>query len=254
MEKNTATLTRKLFEAARKGSAEDLSRLLELLPEGAFSANERWETPLHLAVLPCQGNDARRRAALLLDAGTPVDFRNLRGHTPLHAACHDQADPGIIGLLLDRGARVDETDDQGRTALHLAVMYGAPPEAVLLLLSRTGAVDAADHMGNTALHWCAVSGYDHSVPVMRMLVERGAVPMPNLRGETPLMRACSNHKPAGPRMVRLLLALGDDPGARDLEGKTALELCLDGTTRALVESALLAKDSPEAVIQGRKRI
>ena len=122
-----------LHLAAFFGTPAAVAVLLEAGADPAsVAANPMRVTPLHSAL----AGGGAEHAALLLEAGAPVDARQAGGFTALHAAAR-HGDARLVGLLLDHGADPSVRDDEGRSAADHAAETGhadlaahlAPPEA-----------------------------------------------------------------------------------------------------------------------------
>jgi ankyrin repeat protein len=65
--------------------------------------------------------------ALLLDAGSPIDLKDMRGMTPLmFAVATDHVEPRTIRMLLDRGASKSLKTPENETAIDWARKYNNP--------------------------------------------------------------------------------------------------------------------------------
>mmetsp|Transcript_4951 Transcript_4951/g.14449 ORF Transcript_4951/g.14449 Transcript_4951/m.14449 type:complete len:731 (-) Transcript_4951:2-2194(-) len=159
--------TTALYDAAERGHAEVVSRLLE----AAADANKASEggtlyTPLHIAA-----QDGHKEVVdVLLRAGADASRPDGRGALALHVAA-ESGYPDIAQALLGVGVGVDAAEgDKGSTALLLAVENGH--HAVVEELLRAGAsVDALNSEGETPL---ALAIYYGHVAIARLLVEHGA--------------------------------------------------------------------------------
>lgn len=168
----------------------------------------------------------------LLDAGTPIEAVDGRGHTPLlHAARAGRDD--AVTLLLSRGAKLDQRDYSGQSALVTALVHGQDRTARLLLEKGANANDALPPW--SALRLAAFNGLAGAADA---LISRGAdVNAPDLAGQTALMYAASRGHDA---VVRLLLENGADVRGADKRGHTALLLAA-GSGHAACVSALMEK-------------
>lgn len=132
------------------------------------------EPALHVAAI--RGN--ARLVARLLDQGVPLETRNARLQTALHAACGQhrrqaRAQAKVAALLLERGAMVDAAEVNGGTPLHHAAARGTLP-LVKLLLEKGADPSHADVNGMTPLMWAA--GDEHGDKLVALLLEKGADP------------------------------------------------------------------------------
>jgi len=141
------------------------------------------------------------------------------GWCPVLLAADEGHEP-MIRLLVKVGASLDNTNDLDQTGLHLAAWQNHLGVARALL--ELG-VDArhCDCDGNTALHLAATE----PVPEMiRLLSGVLGVDVPNENSQgTPLMSAACHGLVEN---LKLLLELGANPEARDLDGDRALEYAL----------------------------
>lgn len=189
---------------------------------------------------------------LLLEAGADVHRKHISG-TALHAVCrHGPTDmPAQVEILVRAGATVDAIDDGGRTPLAFACNRG-PAAAVRVLLaaganpnarSRAGTTplhgirgdleitgllldagadpNGADADGETPLHAVVSRGIDNAAAVVERLVQRGAhLDARTTKGWTPLRLAVLRRNVP---IARLLVDLGADPHAADINGVSPLQ-------------------------------
>ena len=142
---------------------------------------------------------------------------------PLHAAIVG-ADVVRAKELLDAGARIDESAngndryEDGTTALHIATRDG-DRDMVLLLLSHGASLGRTTRGGDRPIHLAHVN-------VIADLVDAGAdIEALTDFKQTPLMRQAILHRDGVDiAAVRLLLAIGADPLACDMYGRTAADL------------------------------
>ena len=141
----------------------------------------------------------------------------------LHAA--EQGDAELVEELLNGGAQVNCVDQLGWTPLHEAAMSNKEPSLCALLLRHRASVTAV-----------------------------------NKYGETPLHMAAANESSAAIEICRLLLELGADPEATDVDCRTAMDIAEDrgGLRPQSQQEALLTllRMSPErmrARAEGRAR-
>ncbi|MCA9290387.1 MAG: ankyrin repeat domain-containing protein [Phycisphaerales bacterium] len=147
------------------------------------------EPPIHRAA---RNGDLAALEACLADGTPGVDARTRdpNGRTPLHSICWNMESDDveqIIRALVAAGAEVNAVDDSGTTAMHEAVQGDLPnPTAVRALLESGAHADPADLDGITPLMLAAMSG--------------------------------------DVECIRLLLAAGADPLARNAEGRSAIDV------------------------------
>jgi ankyrin repeat protein len=266
-----------LMTAARVGRP-DAVRLL-LAADAPVGAKEqlKGQTALMWAVSEGHAEVAR----LLIDKGADVNAASNTGFTPLMFAAR-QGDREMATLLLDRGARIDESTADGTTPLLVATVRGHA-QLAMHLLDRGAAVEGDfAAAGFTPLHWAVgkwetqttrdypdAGGEWHSLigvregkaELIKALLARGAdvnartVKSPprfgfglagavKLSGATPFWLASMA---ADVSVMKLLLANGADPLARNSEGVTPLMVAA-GVGRSLNDSAITESDSIAAAL------
>jgi ankyrin repeat protein len=197
-------------------------------------------------------------ARVLIAADAPVDGTPDERETPLITAA-SYGDAAVARVLIEAGADLERraSDDAGGvpggTALLHAAVFGMTDVVDVLVAAgaRVDGIEVAAAAGDVA-GWlddasedarvrALVMAADHErVAVIDALVAAGtSVDATDAAfGGHPLRTAASNGRPAS---VRRLLAHGADPGLRDEEGRTPLDLCRAGTTAAHREvEAILA--------------
>ncbi len=238
-----------LIAATRDSLEGRPDAVMTLLTNGADPrcADSRGDTPLHCAAL-CEKPIL---AALLRDAGAPLDAVNADGLTPLGVACAaanwdmvrfflehgaktetehgqpalmaaatiDDDDPQGIKLLLKRKARVDARGPLKRTALMTAAMHGNAFIAQQLLDSGAH-IDLADAKGTTALMEAARAGADDVLDVFAS--RKPSLDLIDGKGRTALIIACQSVK-ANEAIVRRLLEMGASPDVAVADGRRAVD-------------------------------
>ena len=105
---------------------------------------------------------------LLVKYGALVDETDSKGDTPLILMCKlGESGAGTVKVLLELHADINKANYRGRTPLMTASSKGFLP-SVEALLDAGATIDASDDLGRTALF------YSHSVPVLNLLLSRGA--------------------------------------------------------------------------------
>jgi len=257
-----------LFQAARKGCAASLPRLLQagasrlarnregatalaiaaragraeivkLLLAGAAPSERRQldmpdiggSTPLMLAIHAGRAGVA----GTLLEAGADVDAANAQGQTPLSDAAY-AADEATGALLLSRGAKADTVDRSGKAPICYAAARGAA-RLVALMLDAGVDVNAAYGHGLTAAMWAAgfsdLTATTDAVATLKLLIARGAkLDSVDDRGRSALMIAAALNRFETARALR---DAGADLGLRDASGRTAAELAATDEIRDLLK-------------------
>lgn len=225
--------------------------VMTLLANGADPriADAEGRTPLHFAALAAEADVA----ALLLDAGAPIDSLNRDGYSPLGVAC-GQSNWRLARFLLDRRAKVEPA--AGQPALLAAAGAEDDPVGVQLLLRHKAKVDSAGRLGRTPLMAAALAGNAQVVrsllaagadpnrrdehgnsalleaaraganPVLLALREAGAAAdAVDRSGRNALLLACQSPR-ADADSIRLLLAIGVDPAQPAQDGRNARDCAL----------------------------
>ena len=129
-----------------------------------------------------------------------------------------------VRRLIDGGANLKATDDVGQTVLHCALQGNK--HTLQLLLAARGDVTVKDGRGMTPLHVAASLGREDAV---RLILDARAdvAVKEDPRGLSPLHLAAFSGKE---RVVRILRwYAGADVAALDNAGRTAMDLCSEGS-------------------------
>jgi ankyrin repeat protein len=219
----------------------------------------------------------------MLDKGADVNIKGPTDLSPLSAAAYSASDSGntqVLELLLDRGADVNWADGNGITLLHIlaptkeeevvkrVLAKGANANAKrkdnvtpLMLAAQMGRseiakalceagadVNAVDEDDRSALIYALGDGA--SVPpspkVVDILIKHGVdVNRLYATNYTPLIYASMNcHAEA----VKILLARGANPAAKDKRGYTALSGAKDPIIRRILQEALAKRGKKKQAI------
>lgn len=190
-----SALDLQLTEAAQRGDAKELSRLIG---QGALvNAPDAWgSTPLLIAAREGRVEAAR----VLLRAGAEPDGRG-GGMTPLAAAALRGHAP-LVRVLLRAGARVDATGLSGQTPLVLALQQGHLA-CVQLLLEAGANTRVSDRAGDSPLVMAINQGRDD---LLALLLRHGTDPnLSDGSGLSPLYWARQQQRED---MAQRLLAAG----------------------------------------------
>jgi ankyrin repeat protein len=187
---------------------------------------EQGLTPLHLAAL----TGSQKMTKFLLDHGANSNFPSDSGETPLHLALrrdlYGPRWPGIVDFWNYPDNRVEcvldyiEADEEDE---HCSVQDWIQKERSviidLLLESPETDVNAQDIFGVSSLHIAARSK-NLSESVTQKLIDKGAnISLRTKENRTPLHFAVVNENTD---VVSILLKLGADPIAEDVDGLNAL--------------------------------
>lgn len=153
--------------------------------------------------------------------------------TPLQAAIRELQPHGkvestgpidTIVVLLHHGARVDGRDGSGDTTPLLMVVVVKHIEAMRILLAAGADPNVRDVDGDLPLRICADKGY---VDMARLLLLCGAAKtIDEWGGDRPMTALGLAARGLHVDMVKLLLAHGANPRARNVDDMTALD-CLE---------------------------
>ncbi len=179
--------------ACRRGNERIVHSLAEWLDSGArnmsldllpsFGRLPSDNIPLHQAIR----HDHVDVAALLLDRGADIDFRDDNGRTALFEALA-AFDVRGAALLLKRGTDISCTDSKGDTVLHEAAKRGAVEHASRFV-ERGITIDIQNHEGLTPLHLAALH---RRLEIANLLIRKGAyIDKTDFKERTPLMYAAS---------------------------------------------------------------
>ncbi|MDD5201159.1 MAG: ankyrin repeat domain-containing protein [Terrimicrobiaceae bacterium] len=211
---NDAGAEGNIFTAAITADLPAVRRLLK----GGIAASSRDEnhmTVLHYAALSGlreRGEDLRRVATLLLDAGADGDAREVIGPYPATPVLHFAAwkNYAVAETLLDRGC--DPNFGLGNC------LWREPGPMAELFLAHGADVNSREPSGqpflHSRIHWNLSS-------VALWLLKNGADPnLTDAKGNTALHEAAL--RGIHPKVVEALLASGADRQAKNREGQTPL--------------------------------
>jgi uncharacterized protein len=220
---NLATLCASASTLEGAASLGCVDRVKEMLSTGGIDSRDGEESRSLNSAIRLGRNEVVR---LLLDAGAPVNPREIKVWPPLAEAAHARQ-IGIMKTLLKAGANVDVRDLQGP---YLA-LYGYFDTHVLRVLLEAGAdPNARDGEGKTALMEASGYGYEDAI---KLLIEHKAdVNLQDNSGRSALMHAAAgNYVDAIPYLLRNRA----DLYAKDAKGETALDIAQKSRNEVAVE-------------------
>lgn len=182
--------------AAAYGTSKSLRRLLANRADLGVGDKEG-NTPLHLAAL--RGDVEKVQE--ILKHGPDIETRNSGGDMPLLSAVKRIDNEAVIGCLLDNGARIAAVDIAGNSVLHVANQSN-----VEFLVQRGADVNLQDRDGNTPLHRLFLSLAEFKVFY-------------------PFLKA----------NAKLYLEAGADPGIKNAQGKSPMDLAVESGVEEAVD-------------------
>lgn len=221
-----------IFEEIRKGSVEDVEKLIKAQPR-RLSIRDKWgRSPLHYAV-------SLREAA-------------------------------IIDLLIRQDANLNALDEDGNQPIHTWSMTNYQDDKVFKLLLQSEKIDVVNNNNENLLHLAAENGREFAAErIIEELTERykrdpeargkylkSFLDAKNNAGQTPLLKACSAGNTS---LVKMLIKNGASLSVTDLKGNTPLHYAVKSGANDLVEFFIMQNldttaknrdgDSPEALAQ-----
>ncbi|ETL87363.1 hypothetical protein, variant [Phytophthora nicotianae] len=168
--------------------AEDQLEIVQHLVSNGAMLNlqdkKRRFTPLMLA-LAQQPPSYEEIFLALLKSKPDLSVQDSSGQTVLHLAA-EYEEVESLKLLLRSKPKVDAVDSKKMTALHVAVGKGNLEIVQLLIETGRATVNVMDAKGNTPLHWACIMNSDDQIELINYLISKGAKPLKNTHGNTPL--------------------------------------------------------------------
>jgi ankyrin repeat protein len=235
-----------MMQALREAMDGIQGTLGESLSSGAWP----YEIPLFAAA----GSGEAECVRMLIEAGAEVSQRDNSGRTALFSA----ASAEVVRVLAAAGIDVGARDQYGRDAFrqHLEDVSAADEdrvEAVLRALLDAGAALQVEDEDGTDRMWKAA--FSENPRAVAMLMKLGHPVSPGSRGQTGLHAICWHWDHGDERddmtreMVRMFLAAGVSPNARDQSGTTPLHEAMtgDGVNTVAAEELIRAGADVNAV-------
>uniref|UniRef100_A0AAV1VM03 Uncharacterized protein n=1 Tax=Peronospora matthiolae TaxID=2874970 RepID=A0AAV1VM03_9STRA len=213
-------------------------------------------TPLMLA-LAQQPPTFKEIIQALLKGKPDLNVQNSSGQTVVHlAAEYGEAEILKLLLLLGGKANVDAAGSKKMTALHVAVGKGNLEVVQLLLETGRANVNVVDGKGNTPLHWACIKTCDDQLELISYLISKGAKPLKNGHGITPLHAEAMHCDPTAnwptAAAEALTSAFPDLEAEVSDRGLTARQTFEQGIDSEEPVKPSLAKSSVEEQRQGRR--
>lgn len=210
-----------LLEADCK-SIELIKFLLDQPQIDLYSKDVNGDTILHKCV---RQKEPKAVKYLVEEKKMKLDLNNNLGQTPLFLSVFDK-NMDMFEYLISKGADVNAKTNKNETLLFYAV-GGNKLDIVEYLVEKQGMdVNARDKEMNTPIF---SSVKLPNVKIMKYLIKKGAdVKVQNIKGETPLHRACYYRFGRSHDDIDLLVKNGVDINAKTKEGKTALDYSKQG--------------------------
>ncbi len=222
--------------------------VVRVLLDAGADLHARTKLSRRHVLLCCQKSLGKTEGAVWIEQG---------GFTPLlFAARH--GDPASAAILMDAGAPVDDTAAAGTTPLVIAAQHGFH-EVAAVLLERGADPDAAG-AGQAALHWAALRGDREMVEILLghgadpdvrltrgsfLKHDRGAFAFDKfLIGATPFVLAARR---ADTGILRLLAAGGADTSLPLQDGRTAVMVAAGGKNTGLRRLRIAERQIRETV-------
>ncbi|EAW24552.1 Ankyrin repeat protein [Aspergillus fischeri NRRL 181] len=181
-----------------------------------YRAKEQLELSGKDALYWAMHDGCERIAALLVDAGAPVDEIDRYGRTILSQAA-SRGQTAIVRMLLDEGVRVSLPDRHGRTPFLMAACRGHC-QIARLLVEKGADIHQKDYFGRSALSLAADQGH---IEMVRWLIEQGAdINESDRIGRTPLSWAMQMDSSEA---AEVLVLAGCDVLKPDHYGRTPLQ-------------------------------
>lgn len=233
-----------LHLAAKLGHAHVFDLLLRADRTLLEARDDGGQTPLFYAA-----RSTLRAFEALLERGASWRVTDADGTGPLTWAVFFGS-TGVARRLLDLGADVDALDYNGATPLMLAAQ-GCSFDTVQLLLDRGANIEARCRTSSrTALCWASSTSHDNHV-IMSLLLDRGALHVPDGAGDFPLHLAA---RAGNASAVRALLDRGVDVDAEDAGGATALLVVLETAVSRTVPERAGPREIAEVLIAKGARV
>ena len=248
---NTMSTFKDIFEAAQKGTVEDVRYFIEIKHVDVNAASDSGNTPLNSAVCSYHLEpDPNRNVEVikyLISKGADVNAKE-----PLLKAVFAKRNLDVVKILVDNGADVNVWCINS-TLLHQAANTPYSLDVLKYLISKGANVSAKNENGETPLHWAvrAVSRAedeynkisDRPEAVLECFISNGAdvnakssiIALSHGRtggGVTPMHAAVSaalyDHRGAGhPRVtdaLKYLISKGANVSAQDASGQTPRDI------------------------------
>ena len=213
--------TNQLFELFKQYPDVDFVEAKRLLRKGADinHQNDSGETCLFVAT--CLGHT--QVFDFLINNGADVNIAENSGVVPISCALEND-DDYMIMRLVENGADFNKGDDRGNNPFLESIVRNNP--LFYYCISHGADVNYTNAYGFTPLMCACRFGSNLKIPMIKLLLEKGANVNAQSNGFTPLMHAIVGIKNIMDlsRIIKILIDNGANPNIQDNEGRTALML------------------------------
>ena len=178
-------MNRQLFNAARHGDVDELTRILALHPHLIDEQDDYDRTLLYAATINGHSHIIEKLVAL----GSTVLTTPCGDNTPMHAAAYGDR-PHVMSTLIRLGSNnLDTPNYDNRTPLHVSASCGYVKGVETFLRLGSKAINIPDKNGRTPIHAAALSF--NITPVVETLVQLGGADfdISDKFGRTPIYTA-----------------------------------------------------------------
>lgn len=166
-----ARLLQHLFDAARQGDSNSLTRMITASPDVLDWTDPENDDKSLLMTAAEKGHLKACIGLVMLaeDTGHSIDATSRKGSTALMLAAFNGHD-GVVSFLVERDADIHLSNNQGVTPL-MAAAWSGSGVAVSLLIDNGADINAVDTQGMNAILYAAQNGH---TTLVKLLHEAGA--------------------------------------------------------------------------------
>jgi len=238
-----------LFKSALE--KDDINEAKRLVNTGAVGVNAKdkdGDTLLYLTLLtikedtpPTIKEERIEFAKFLVSKGADPNAKNSYEDTALHIVAVKGLTNFAVFLVFEKEVDVNARNKYNKTPLYKAVV-GRRKDIMQMLIDKLADPNIPDDQGNTPLHRLASKGND--IELAEVLIKGGAdINAKNYKDSMPLHEAVRNENF---RMVEFLISKGAYLYAKDMLGRTPLDLARSDRMRQILMEAM--KKNPPSVL------